>query len=286
MDVQAHVTYNTRSHGSSPVTTARPRAIRWGFRPERWQECGPRVRFSSSPSRAGRHLPLRARSSTGWAGGALRYDGGLEAHSCNRAAPKCPGPPVLPVSDGVVKQAMVFSRRHFVPNPVPFSRTGFRAKCKRPQSIHTRYDTLGRLVCTIDASADSSHGSWLASGVPDLAPAYSLGDNSTRTTYNALGDVASTEDQMGRTTVYVYDNLGRKTDMIQPDPATGRTFRRTQNCPLTQVLLRPRRQPHLHDRSQRPHYLDGLQRPEPGKVHRDAPGRLFRRHEQCHREHV
>ena len=130
------------------------------------------------------------------------------------------------------------------------------------------YDTLGRLVCTIDASADSSHGSWLASGVPDLAPAYSLGDDSTRTTYDALGDVASTEDQMGRTTVYVYDNLGRKTDMIQPDPATGQTSAPYENCPLTQYLLRPRRQPHLHDRSQRPHYLDGLRRPEPGKVHR------------------
>ena len=30
---------------------------------------------------ARRQLPLRARSSTGWAGGALRYDSGLEAHS-------------------------------------------------------------------------------------------------------------------------------------------------------------------------------------------------------------
>ena len=93
------------------------------------------------------------------------------------------------------------------------------------------YDTLGRLVCTIDASADSSHGSWLASGVPDLAPAYSLGDDSTRTTYDALGDVASTEDQMGRTTVYVYDNLGRKTDMIQPDPATGQNVLAVRKLP-------------------------------------------------------
>ena len=126
---------------------------------------------------------------------------------------------------------MVFLRRHFVPNPVPFSRTGFRAKCKRPQSIHTRYDTLGvGWSAPSTRSADSSHGSWLASGVPDLAPAYSLGDDSTRTTYDALGDVASTEDQMGRTTVYVYDNLGRKTDMIQPDPATG------QNCPAYRKL--------------------------------------------------
>src|SRR5487761_519058 len=46
--------------------------------------------YCFTAERAERQLPLRARSSTGWAGGALRYDGGLEAHRNNRAAPKRP----------------------------------------------------------------------------------------------------------------------------------------------------------------------------------------------------
>ena len=51
---------------------------------------GPRVRFSFRRSGPRRQLPLRARSSTGWAGGALRYDGGLIAHRHSRAAPRSP----------------------------------------------------------------------------------------------------------------------------------------------------------------------------------------------------
>ena len=58
-----------------------------------------------------------------------------------------------------MKQAMVFSRRHFVPNPVPFSRTGFRAKCKRPQSIHTRYDGAGRQVEVLTNFTGATPGS-------------------------------------------------------------------------------------------------------------------------------
>ena len=68
MDVQAHVTYNTRESWSSPVTTARPRAIRWVFRPERWQECGRRVRFSSLPNRAETAPTSSNPKLTGWAG--------------------------------------------------------------------------------------------------------------------------------------------------------------------------------------------------------------------------
>ena len=57
---------------------------------------------------------------------------------------------------------MVFSRRHFVPNPVPFSTTGFRAKCKRPLSIHTRYDDTGLAQGTLyyyDVQAANGVGS-------------------------------------------------------------------------------------------------------------------------------
>jgi len=52
---------------------------------------------------------------------------------------------------------MVSLRRHFVPNPVPFMRTGFRPECQSPLFLHTRYDAEGnrtsRFVWT-DADTD------------------------------------------------------------------------------------------------------------------------------------
>jgi len=41
---------------------------------------------------------------------------------------------------------MVLLRRHFVPNPVPFSETGFVPPCKLILVLHTRYDVNNRLV--------------------------------------------------------------------------------------------------------------------------------------------
>ncbi len=41
---------------------------------------------------------------------------------------------------------MVSLRRHFVPNPVSFTNTRFRTKCKPPLGIHTRYDGVSQLV--------------------------------------------------------------------------------------------------------------------------------------------
>lgn len=96
-------------------------------------------------SRAKRQLPLRARSSIGWAGGALTYQVGLEAHKRSRAAPKCPGPPVLPVSSGLRQNYFaVTRRRHFAPNPVRpfFAANRFRAN-RRSLFLHTRYDAYG-----------------------------------------------------------------------------------------------------------------------------------------------
>jgi hypothetical protein len=51
---------------------------------------GPRGRSGITPTDwAERQLPIRARGSTGWAGGAVTYDSGLEAQGCNRPAPRC-----------------------------------------------------------------------------------------------------------------------------------------------------------------------------------------------------
>src|SRR5208283_3254958 len=121
---------------------------------------GPRVRvLTSAGVGPKRQLPLRARSSTGWAGRALRYDSGLMAHRCSRAAPKCPGPPVLLVLDWGWKDLMISLRRHFVPNPVQVnycSRLGTRRR--RPLFIHTWYDCQGDLTSESDNYSSYTYG--------------------------------------------------------------------------------------------------------------------------------
>ena len=77
------------------------------------------------------------------------------------------------------------------------------------------YDTLNRQVCTIDPLANKT--AWNTdTNIPDLAPAYVAGDHSVRTTFDNLGDVKTTRDQLGRVTTYQYDYLGRKTQEIDP----------------------------------------------------------------------
>ena len=90
---------------------------------------------TASGPRARRQLPLRARSSTGWAVGALRYDSGLKAHNHNRAAPRW----TAPESCGLVT-----TKSHLVPNPVP-SRNHIRHPRAKPSTQpsrlnHTWYD--------------------------------------------------------------------------------------------------------------------------------------------------
>ena len=60
------------------------------------------------------------------------------------------------------------------------------------------YDGLNRPVCTIDPLGQD----WTISTIPNSAPAYSAGDHSVRTTYDALGDVSTIKDQMGRTVYF------------------------------------------------------------------------------------
>jgi len=74
------------------------------------------------------------------------------------------------------------------------------------------YDMLNRQVCTIDPLGQH----WTIGTIPDSAPACSSGDHSVRTTYDALGNVLTVQDQMGRTTTYQYDYLGRKTATLAP----------------------------------------------------------------------
>ncbi len=147
VDIEADKAYHGIGHGRFSLAGARPRArpqrTPEGAPSERRRKLGLRVRVRFPRDRAERHLPLRARSSTGWAGGALRYDGGLEAHTLSRAAPKCSGPSVLPFC-ACRNQRMVSLRQHFVPNPVSFTHTRFRTKCNPPLFIHTRYDAANR----------------------------------------------------------------------------------------------------------------------------------------------
>ena len=75
---------------------------------------------------------------------------------------------------------MVSIRRHFVLNPVFPSRADFRAKCKTPLPLHTRYDNDNNLLWAEDNSALSG---------------YQVQDTSA---YDALG-------RMTATTEYIYD---------------------------------------------------------------------------------
>ena len=72
------------------------------------------------------------------------------------------------------------------------------------------YDGLDRQTCVVNPLADTTYTS-------DATPATQPAD-SEMTQYDALGDVVATTDELGRTTDFVYDNLGRKTDEIDPGP--------------------------------------------------------------------
>ena len=52
-------------------------------------------------------------------------------------------------------------------------------------------------------------------------------------TYDAAGELTSQTDPLGNVTTYVYDNLGRKIEEIDPDPATGASSQSDANCPKT-----------------------------------------------------
>ena len=69
------------------------------------------------------------------------------------------------------------------------------------------YDGLNRQTCVVDATADTTFSS-------DVTPSSQPAD-STMTTYNALGGVASTIDESGNVITYQYDNLGRETAETQ-----------------------------------------------------------------------
>ena len=77
------------------------------------------------------------------------------------------------------------------------------------------YDGLDRQTCVVDALADATYTSDVT---PTSQPA-----ESTMTTYNALGEVATVTQYVGsatqtlQTTTYHYDNLGRETAEIEPE---------------------------------------------------------------------
>ena len=136
--------------GKTGGRTAGP-GVRWGVGAAAVEVWTTSPFFTSAEVGPRRQLPLRARSSTGWAGGALRYDGGLTAHRRSRAAPKCPGLPVLLFLEWFRKRFMVSCvsrRRHFVPNPVQRNYSHRpAAQRRRPQSIHTGTTECACALC-------------------------------------------------------------------------------------------------------------------------------------------
>ena len=73
------------------------------------------------------------------------------------------------------------------------------------------YDGLNRQICVIGPLAGLTLTTGGMANNPPASPTYAV-----TTTYNALGDVLTTTDQMGRTTTYQYDNLGRKVEELDP----------------------------------------------------------------------
>ena len=99
--------------------------------------------------RAERHLPIRARGSTGWTGRAARYDSGLKAHKRIRPAPRCLAP--LPAWN-------TGRASHLVPGPVRLSKSHWAGERQvalarllarhRVRSLlnHARYETRQRFT--------------------------------------------------------------------------------------------------------------------------------------------
>ncbi len=88
-----------------------------------------------------------------------------------------------------------------------------------PDAAHTTwyfYDGLNRLTYTFDALAALSIAPASFNAITPSSTAHS-----TSKTYDALGNVVSTKDQIGRVTTYTYDNLRRKTADVAPEPTTG-----------------------------------------------------------------
>ncbi len=57
--------------------------------------------------------------------------------------------------------------------------------------------------------------------------------NTKTTSYDELGDVTMVTDPLGYSTEYLYDNLGRKIEEIEPDPVTGAASPTDASCPKT-----------------------------------------------------
>lgn len=77
------------------------------------------------------------------------------------------------------------------------------------------YDSLDRQVCVIYPQSTVSE-SWTPSTVPDTISLATQPDKSTITTFTALGQVSTVTDQLGNTTSYRYDDLGRKIEELDP----------------------------------------------------------------------
>ena len=81
------------------------------------------------------------------------------------------------------------------------------------------YDAFDRQMCVVDALADTSYAvnaDYLNTSVSFTQPA-----DSVATVYDAVGDVLSVTNALGNKTQYVYDNLGRKIEQIDPNPTGG-----------------------------------------------------------------
>ena len=118
--------------------------------------------------------------------------------------------------------------------------------------------------------------------IAEILPDPKGGSNTLTTSYNLDGDgnviVVTTpgiNTAATLTTDYIFDNLNRKVEEIQPDPATARTSATDSELPDDVLELRPERQSGFDDRPQRQHDQLHLQRGRPA----DEADRRLGRHD-------
>jgi hypothetical protein len=112
-------------------------------------------------------LPIRARGSTGWAGGEANYDDGLKVHKHSRPAPKWSAPLA-----GLGSRCV-----HLVPGPVSFT-------VARPRDLpastllphHARYDVAVGLKQYAGASGSGPYGNFISwnNTNPSVVPFWSI----------------------------------------------------------------------------------------------------------------
>ena len=110
---------------------------------------------------------------------------------------------------------MVSLRRHFVPNPVPFSGTAFAPPCKLILVLHTRYDAANQLQTGKTSSGTTTY---LYDAAGNLQVQRAPGDQRTTSTWDAENRLSRVTLPSGSITTMLYTPDGLR---VRRDDANG-----------------------------------------------------------------